>query len=116
MKRLYSLLGIIFVSCAIISMVNFSFATDRELTAQENAAFIVREEWTNWVNAFTASLSDLDRQATNKIYEDMDFYDMQYLFTEKYKGEEYIDPNTGKRTQKLIDLIKEKRKERNKNR
>ena len=89
-------------------------AEERELTNDEKAAFIVRDEWTGWVRDFTASLSELDKNATAKIYEDMDFYDMQYRFTEKYKKvPEYLDEE-GKPTQKLKDMIKEKRKEINK--
>ncbi len=85
-------------------------AGGRELTDRENAAFIVRDEWTAWVRGFTASLSELDKNATSRIYDNMDFYDMQYRFTEKYKKvPEYLDED-GKPTQKLKDLIKEKRK------
>ena len=94
---------------------SFAFATnmDKELTDREKAAFIVRNEWTNWVKAFTASLSELDKNATSRIYDNMDFYDMQYRFTEKYKKvPEYLDED-GKPTQKLKDLIKRKRKELN---
>ena len=91
----------------------FAFATnvDRELTDREKAAFIVRDEWTAWVKSFTASLSELDKNATSRIYDNMDYYDMQYRFTEKYKKvPEYLDED-GKPTQKLKDLIKAKRKE-----
>ena len=80
------------------------------MTDRENVAFIVRDEWTAWVKGFTASLSELDKNATSRIYDNMDFYDMQYRFTEKYKKvPEYLDED-GKPTQKLKDLIKEKRK------
>ncbi len=83
----------------------------RDLTDRENAAFIVRDEWTNWVKSFTNELSELDKNATSRIYSNMDFYDMQYRFTEKYKKvPEYLDED-GKPTQKLKDMIKEKRKE-----
>ena len=86
---------------------------DSKLTTEENNAFIVRDEWTQWVQAFTASLSELDRQATAKIYANMEFYDMQYRFTEKFKKvPEYLDED-GKPTQKLKDLIKETRKKLN---
>ncbi len=89
----------------------FATGTDRPLTDRENAAFIVRDEWTAWVKGFTASLSELDKNATTRIYDNMDFYDMQYRFTEKYKKvPEYLDED-GKPTQKLKDMIKEKRKE-----
>lgn len=89
----------------------FATGTDRPLTDRENAAFIVRDEWTAWVKGFTASLSELDKNATSRIYDNMDFYDMQYRFTEKYKKvPEYLDED-GKPTQKLKDMIKEKRKE-----
>ncbi len=83
----------------------------RALTDRENAAFIVRDEWTSWVKSFTNELSALDKNATERIYKNMDYYDMQYRFTEKYKKvPEYLDED-GKPTQKLKDLIKEKRKE-----
>ncbi|MBP3201636.1 MAG: InlB B-repeat-containing protein [Lachnospiraceae bacterium] len=83
----------------------------RDLTDRENAAFIVRDEWTSWVKSFTNELSELDKNATSRIYSNMDFYDMQYRFTEKYKKvPEYLDED-GKPTQKLKDMIKEKRKE-----
>ena len=89
----------------------FASGTDRPLTDRENAAFIVRDEWSAWVKGFTASLSELDKNATSRIYNNMDYYDMQYRFTEKYKKvPEYLDED-GKPTQKLKDLIKEKRKE-----
>ena len=88
-----------------------STSGSRELTDREKAAFIVRDEWTTWVRAFTASLSELDKNATSRIYDNMDYYDMQYRFTEKYKKvPEYLDED-GKPTQKLKDLIKKKRKE-----
>lgn len=89
----------------------FATGTDRPLTDREEAAFIVRDEWSAWVKGFTASLSELDKNATSRIYNNMDYYDMQYRFTEKYKKvPEYLDED-GKPTQKLKDLIKEKRKE-----
>ena len=114
MKRLYSIILAALMSVLIMGTVNFVFAAG-SLTTEEKNAFIVRDEWTQWVKSFTASLSDLDRQATQKIFDDMDFYDMQYRFTEKYKKvPEYLDEN-GKPTQKLKDMIKEKRKEINKN-
>lgn len=95
----------------MLGSVNFVFAAEeKELTDDEKAAFIVRDEWTGWVKDFTASLSELDQLATAKIYDGMDFYDMQYRFTEKYKKvPEYLDED-GKPTQKLKDMIKEKRK------
>ena len=97
----------------IMLPANLTYATnaDRELTDDELAAFIVRDEWTSWVRSFTASLSELDKNATAKIYDDMDFYDMQYRFTEKYKKvPEYLDED-GKPTQLLKDMIAEKRRE-----
>ena len=114
MKKVYSLIAIIMATVLMFSSVNFVFAAEeRELTNDEKAAFIVRDEWTGWVRDFTASLSELDKNATAKIYDDMDFYDMQYRFTEKYKKvPEYLDEE-GKPTQKLKDMIKEKRKEIN---
>ena len=115
MKKIYSLIAIIMAVTLTFSSVGAVFAAEeRELTNDEKAAFIVRDEWTGWVRDFTASLSELDKNATAKIYEDMDFYDMQYRFTEKYKKvPEYLDEE-GKPTQKLKDMIKEKRKEINK--
>ena len=83
----------------------------RDLTDREKAAYIVRNEWTNWVNSFTNELKELDKNATSRIYSNMDFYDMQYRFTEKYKKvPEYLDED-GKPTEKLKKLISEKRKE-----
>ena len=114
MKKLYSLIGVFLVTAMIFGAVNFAFA-DEALTDDEKAAFIVRDEWNAWVAAFTASLSEFDKKATDKIYSNMDFYDMQYRFTEKYKTQEYLDSD-GKPTEKLKELIKEKRKEINKNR
>ena len=113
MRKIYVLLATILMTILVFSSVSFVFATsaDRELTNDEKAAFIVRDEWTAWVKSFTASLSELDKNATAKIYDDMDFYDMQYRFTEKYKKvPEYLDED-GKPTQKLKDMIKKKRKE-----
>lgn len=114
MKKIYSLIAMIMVVLLTFSSVGHVFAAEeRELTNDEKAAFIVRDEWTGWVRDFTASLSELDKNATAKIYEGMDFYDMQYRFTEKYKKvPEYLDEE-GKPTQKLKDMIKEKRKEIN---
>ena len=84
---------------------------ERDLTDRENAAFIVRDEWINWVNSFTGELKELDKNATSRIYSNMDFYDMQYRFTEKYKKvPEYLDED-GKPTEKLKKMINEKRKE-----
>ena len=115
MKKIYSLIAMIMAVLLTFSSVGHVFAAEeRELTNDEKAAFIVRDEWTGWVRDFTASLSELDKNATAKIYEGMDFYDMQYRFTEKYKKvPEYLDEE-GKPTQKLKDMIKEKRKEINK--
>ena len=114
-KNVLRALSIIVVAGLMFLPSSFAFATnmDKELTDREKAAFIVRNEWTTWVNAFTASLSELDKNATSRIYNNMDFYDMQYRFTEKYKKvPEYLDED-GKPTQKLKDLIKKKRKELN---
>lgn len=114
MRKIYSLIAMILAVLLTFSSVGHVFAAeDRELTNDEKAAFIVRDEWTGWVRDFTASLSELDKNATAKIYDGMDFYDMQYRFTEKYKKvPEYLDED-GKPTQKLKDMIKEKRKEIN---
>ena len=111
-QKFLKMLSIFAVVGITILPASFAFATgmDKELTDREKAAFIVRDEWITWVNAFTASLSELDKNATSRIYDNMDFYDMQYRFTEKYKKvPEYLDED-GKPTQKLKDLIKEKRK------
>ena len=112
MKKMYSLIGLILSVVLVFGAVNFVFAEDRALNADEKAAFIVREEWDAWVKSFTASLSEFDKQATAKIYSNMDYYDMQYRFTEKYKTSEYLDSD-GKPTQKLKDAIKAKRKQLN---
>ncbi len=114
MKKLYSIVGMILSAVLIFGAVNLAFADGKALDDNEKAAFIVREEWDAWVAAFTASLSEFDRLATAKIYDNMDFYDMQYRFTEKYKTSQYLDSD-GKPTQELKDLIKEKRKQINKN-
>ena len=114
MKKLYSIIGALLVTAMIFGAVNLTFADGKALNEDEKAAFIVREEWDAWVAAFTASLSEFDRIATAKIYDNMDFYDMQYRFTEKYKTKEYLDDD-GKPTDKLKELIKQKRKEINKN-
>ena len=114
-KKVLKVLSILMVVGLMLLPADFAFAsgTDRPLTDRENAAFIVRDEWTAWVKGFTASLSELDKNATSRIYDNMDFYDMQYRFTEKYKKvPEYLDED-GKPTQKLKDLIKQKRKEIN---
>lgn len=112
-KKILKSLSILIVVGLVLLPINSVFATgtDRQLTDRENAAFIVRDEWTAWVKGFTASLSELDKNATSRIYDNMDYYDMQYRFTEKYKKvPEYLDED-GKPTQKLKDLIKEKRKQ-----
>lgn len=111
LKRFYFLIATILITVLMLGSVNFVYAAgDKDLTDDEKAAFIVRDEWTGWVKDFTASLSELDQIATAKIYDDMDFYDMQYRFTEKYKKvPEYLDEE-GKPTQKLKDMIKKKRK------
>lgn len=114
MRKMYSLIGVALSVLLIFGSINFAFADAAGLSDDEKAAFIVREEWDAWVKAFTASLSEFDRQATAKIYDNMDFYDMQYRFTEKYKTSQYLDSD-GKPTDELKRLIKEKRKEINKN-
>lgn len=115
MRKLYSKISVAVVLTLLVGLFNLPFY-GRELTEDEKNAFIVRDEWTTWVNAFTASLSELDRQATAKIYDNMDFYDMQYRFTEKYKKTpEYLDAD-GKPTDTLKQLIKDKRKELNRSR
>ena len=82
LKKIYFLIATILMTVLLLGSVNFVFAAgDKELTDDEKAAFIVRDEWTGWVRDFTASLSELDQLATAKIYDDMDFYDMQYRFT-----------------------------------
>ena len=111
MKKFSLLVCTILLLTAMVLSANLTFA--EELTAQEKSAFIVRDEWTSWVNEFTAQLEQLDKEATQKIYDDMDFYDMQYRFTEKYKTSQYIDQTTGQPTDELKALIKEKRKQRN---
>ena len=73
MKKIYSLIAIIMAVTLTFSSVGAVFAAEeRELTNDEKAAFIVRDEWTGWVRDFTASLSELDKNATAKIYEGMD--------------------------------------------
>ena len=86
-KKLLKMFSALMVVGLMLVPCDFAFATsmDRELTDRENAAFIVRDEWTTWVKAFTASLSELDKNATARIYDNMDYYDMHYRFTEKYK-------------------------------
>ena len=112
-RKILKTLTIMMVVGLSLLPTKFAFATgmNKELTDREKAAFIVRDEWTSWVNSFTASLSELDKNATARIYDNMDYYDMQYRFTEKYKKvPEYLDED-GKPTQKLKDLIKAKRKQ-----
>ena len=116
MKSFVKIAFILISVFMIFSASSFVFADDKELSEDEKDAFIVREEWTAWVESFKASLSELDKKATAKIYDDMDFYDMQYRFTEKYKKTpEYLDAD-GKPTDELKRLIKEKRKEINRQR
>lgn len=115
MKKLFSKVSLVLVFSLLVGLLNLPFY-GRELSEDEKNAFIVRDEWTTWVRGFTASLSELDRQATAKIYSNMDFYDMQYRFTEKYKKTpEWLDAD-GKPTQQLKEAIKEKRKELNRER
>ena len=116
MRKFFKYVCILMSLVMMLMMSSFVFAAGKELSEDEKAAFIVREEWTAWVESFKASLSELDKKATAKIYDDMDFYDMQYRFTEKYKKTpEYLDAD-GKPTDELKRLIKEKRKEINRQR
>lgn len=116
MRKLFKIVCMLMSVAMIFGVSSLVFADGKELSEDEKAAFIVREEWTAWVESFKASLSELDKKATAKIYDDMDFYDMQYRFTEKYKKTpEYLDAD-GKPTEELKRLIKEKRKEINKQR
>ena len=73
----------------VFTMVVFSFNmltyADRDLTDDEKKSFITRDEFTAWRESFIKSLSDLDLQATQRILEDMNFYDMQYKVTDTYK-------------------------------
>ena len=112
-RELVKTLTIMMVVGLSLLPAKFAFATgaDTELTDREKAAFIVRDEWTSWVREFTNELNALDKNATERIYENMDYYDMQYRFTEKYKKvPEYLDED-GKPTDKLKELIRQKRKE-----
>lgn len=80
------------------------------LNTDENAGFITRDEFNEWQEQFIASLSELDKESTNKIYDDMKFYDMQYRFTGTYKTGDYLTDD-GKPTAKLQEMIlKEKAK------
>lgn len=91
----------------IMLMTNFSFVIAKDLTEQEKKSFITREEFEQWRDAFIASLSELDTVSTNKIYDNMEFYDMQFKFTDNYKTKEYVDETTGKNTPYLDELIME---------
>ena len=110
MRRLLKYFITVLVVGVIALVSNFAIFA---LNPDENAGFITREEFNEWQEQFIASLSELDKESTNKIYDDMDFYDMKFRFTEKYKGEEYIYPEDypeeakrGQPTPKLEEMIK----------
>lgn len=80
----------------IASQSSFVYALEKEWKAEElsedqQKAFITRDEFTSWVTAFTASLSEVDKNATQKIFDNMDFYDLQYKITIVYA----LNENTG---------------------
>lgn len=111
MKKIVTILSIILASVVIVTSTAV-FAEERELNADELAAFITRKEFNEWQEAFIASLSELDLKSTSKIYSDMEFYDLQYQFTSKYTGPEYLDPDTKKPTPKLQQMILEEKAKR----
>lgn len=86
MRKFISMVATVVAATMIIMAVNFVSFGAGDLTDQENASFITRDEFVIWKNAFIASLSQLDLQSTQRIYKDMDFYDMQYRFTDQYKN------------------------------
>lgn len=112
MKKLFNVVCTSLIVAMIMLMTNFSIVVARELTDQEKKAFITREEFEQWRDAFIASLSELDTISTNKIYDNMEFYDMQYKFTEVFKTEEYWDKENEKNTPYLDELIMEEKARR----
>lgn len=113
MKKVSIFLTIIMMS--IVSMFSFNlFAAtiDNGLTVEENASFITREEFEEWRESFIKTLSELDAKSTDKIYSNMDFYDMQFKFTDKYKTAEYYDEDTKQNTDKLNEMIMEEKAKR----
>ena len=49
LKRIYFLIATILITVLMLGSVNFVFAAgEKELTDDEKAAFIVRDEWTGW--------------------------------------------------------------------
>lgn len=108
MKKIAKILIVAMIMVSTMSVSNFNlFATsfDNGLTDVENAAFITREEFELWRESFIASLSELDAKSTQKIYDNMDFYDMQFKFTETYKVDPYVNEITGENTELLDEMI-----------
>lgn len=114
MRKIVTILSVIMVSAVLMFAVNSIIYADsvnpNGLTDEENAAFITRDEFNIWVESFTASLSELDMNATKRIYSDMDFYDMQYRFTERYKTSEFMDGDKeNAKLKRMIAIEKAKR-------
>lgn len=112
MRKLFNVICTSLIVAMIMLMTNFSCLVAKDLTDQEKKAFITREEFEQWRDSFIASLSELDTISTNKIYDNMEFYDMQFKFTEAFKTEEYWDESTGKNTPYLDELIMEEKAKR----
>lgn len=93
MKKFAKKIVAILIVALIASQSSFVYALEKEwraedLSEDQQRAFITRTEFTDWVTAFTASLSEVDKNATQKIFDNMDFYDLQYKITILYDFDE----------------------------
>lgn len=89
MKRitLISIISMLALTTVLsLSFVAFAEEETRSLTDSENASFVTREEFIIWKNDFISKLEKLDAEATDRIFDNMDFYDLQYVFTDNYKN------------------------------
>lgn len=112
MRKLFNVICTSLIVAMIMLMTNLSFVVGKDLTDQEKKAFITRDEFEQWRDEFIASLSELDTISTNKIYDNMEFYDMQFKFTEKYKTDTYYDADNDKNKPILDELIMEEKAKR----
>lgn len=115
MKKTFVSIITLIAVVIIMAFMNIATFADNNLTPKENASFITRDEFNEWRDGFIASLSELEFKSTQTIYNDMNFYDMQYRFTDTYKNP--YDPDTQAaeykaREEEIEKMIIEEKKKR----
>lgn len=99
----------------ILTMVLFviSFVYAKALTDQELESFVTRDEFVIFTDEIYKEIDDINFAINKQIFNDLDFYDMQYKFTQKYTASNNYG---GYGSQEALDIaIENKKAERGSN-